>query len=296
MKFFSILISILLFSLTSFSQTEYLSKSGKATHLWGVHGVQALNSEPYSEWYEKSISKFEPNLSDLGDIDLLEKAEVKIYIGTWCGDTKKWVPKFIELWKELDLSTDQIQLIALHNSQELYKQGPNREELGQNIHRVPTFSFTVNGEEIGRIVERPLHSLERDLAQIVKGVPSAPRYQGVTYLNQYFNNSSSEMSKDEFDIVYKDIRRNLSGPGELNTYGYVLKAAVELDKALFVFELNSKIYPFDPNCHDSLGEMNMKLEKWEEAKTCFEKVLSLLPNDERSISKLYEINNAIANL
>ena len=116
------------------------------------------------------------------------------------------------------------------------------------------------------------------------------------YLNQYLFSNSSEMFLDDFDNVYKDIRRNLSGPGELNTYGYVLKAAGELSQSLFVFQLNKKIYPYDPNCYDSLGEVYMTLEKWEEAKACFEKVLSLLPNDERAISKLYEINNVVADL
>jgi len=44
-----------------------------------------------------------------------------------------------------------------------------------DIKLVPTFIFTRQGEEIGRIIETPVESLERDFMNILNGRASAPR-------------------------------------------------------------------------------------------------------------------------
>ena len=50
-----------------------------------------------------------------------------------------------------------------------YKQSPNPEAKGLNIHRVPTFIFYKDAKEIGRFVERVRESLEKDMLKIVSG-------------------------------------------------------------------------------------------------------------------------------
>ena len=52
----------------------------------------------------------------------LKNIQVDIYLGTWCGDSKYWVPKFIKLWDELGLNKNQLKLIALYGGKERYKQ------------------------------------------------------------------------------------------------------------------------------------------------------------------------------
>ena len=42
------------------------------------------------------------------------------------------------------------------------------EEVGKNIHRVPTFIFLHGNKEIGRIVESPVVSLEKDMIAILE--------------------------------------------------------------------------------------------------------------------------------
>jgi len=56
----------------------------------------------------------------------------------------------------LGLNLERITLIDLHGGKDYYKQGPNREEKGADIHRIPTFIFEKDLVEIGRIVKRPL--------------------------------------------------------------------------------------------------------------------------------------------
>ena len=103
-------------------------------------------------------------------------------MGTWCGDSKKWVPRFLKLWDAYELDRSKLRFTALYDTDEKYKQDPNGEELGKKIHRVPTFIFKRDGAEFARIVESPRNDLKTDLQQIALGVSSEPNYRGATYL------------------------------------------------------------------------------------------------------------------
>jgi len=39
----------------------------------------------------------------------------------------------------------------------------------QKIEKIPTFIFIMNGKEIGRIIESPNESLEKDMLKIIRG-------------------------------------------------------------------------------------------------------------------------------
>ena len=170
---------------------------------------------------------------ELGDI------EVDIFMGTWCGDSKKWVPQFIKLWNVLNLDANQLNLIGLYGSVEgKYKQGPNREGKDRGIHRVPTFIFNKNGEEIARMVESPSNDIVTDLAQIALGVPSPPNYAGASYINELFNSKSLEEIRDSEDIHIRKLYRKIKGQGELNTLGYVYAESDRLEQAEIIFKLN----------------------------------------------------------
>jgi len=62
-------------------------------------------------------------------------------MGTWCGDSKKWIPSFLKAWGKLSLDRKKLKYTVLYDTDERYKQGPNGEEKGMHIHRVPTFIF-----------------------------------------------------------------------------------------------------------------------------------------------------------
>ena len=271
-------------------QPYYVDDSGEEIHLWGVFDTEQLMHKNYKEWYDESVENYEFDLTNFENINGLSDLDVKIFLGTWCGDSKNWVPKFIELWDSIGLDKENIELVALHNKSEYYKQGPNGEEQGINIHRVPTFIFYKDNEEVARIVEQPLNSLERDLAQINSGVPSQPRYAGVTYLNNYFKTADPiTYEEDKMKIIYA-LYREVRGPGELNTYGYVLKAAGLVDQAHFVFSLNTRLFPYTPNCYDSLAESFHERGDYMSAITNYKKVLELKPDDERVKKIIEEIN------
>ncbi|MFT4567715.1 MAG: hypothetical protein ACI9FN_002682, partial [Saprospiraceae bacterium] len=110
----------IIFIPSSNAQLSYTS--GAKTHLWGTIEVKDLEKETYAEWYKESQDEFSPKLlshhySELQDVT------VKIFLGTWCGDTQSFLPKFIKIWEQAGLPINQLKLIALRG-EEQYKKGP----------------------------------------------------------------------------------------------------------------------------------------------------------------------------
>ena len=70
----------------------------------------------------------------------------------------------------------QLEIVALDYRKEKYKQSPTGEEQGLNIKRVPTIIFLKDGKEVNRIVESPLETLEKDMAQIILKKDYTPNY------------------------------------------------------------------------------------------------------------------------
>ena len=56
------------------------------------------------------------------------------------------------------------------------KDTPEGLEEGMDIQYVPTIILFKNGEELGRIVESPVETLEKDLLKIAKGEPYEHTY------------------------------------------------------------------------------------------------------------------------
>jgi hypothetical protein len=58
-----------------------------------------------------------------------------------------------------------LELIAMS----LEKTTPDSLERGLEIYNIPTFIFKKNGNEVNRIVEFPIETLEKDILNIVSG-------------------------------------------------------------------------------------------------------------------------------
>ncbi len=288
-----LLLSMLFISFTTFGQASYLDKNNQE-HLWGKIQLSDLQEAPFQDWFNSTYDAFQPDLGEEFPQTKLQDTEVTIFLGTWCGDSKLWVPRFVKLWDELGLDRNQLHFVALHNKSTVYKQGPEGEEKGLNIHRVPTFIFEQNDQEIARIVESPLNSLEADLAQISLGFPSTPRYRAATYLSALYEEVPLDSLQEHFRSALRKIYREVHTSSELNTFGYVLKARGRDREALFSFQLNTRLFSHDPNVHDSLGEMYFHLKDYQQAKNAYEQVLKLEANNENAQAMLDKIEEALA--
>ena len=94
----SVIIVNLLLCHQAIAQESYVDKNGN-THLWGPVTIEQLSKAPYDEWF-LAVDSIVQQESMVYDIPLLplEEMTVKIFIGTWCGDTKEWLPRFMQRW------------------------------------------------------------------------------------------------------------------------------------------------------------------------------------------------------
>ncbi len=263
-------------------------------HLSGLSTRAALLEAPFADWYQKFYNAYEPDEDILKmSKGKLKDVEVKIFMGTWCGDSKLAVPRFYKLMDELKVDESRLTLINLDRDSPNYKQSPTHEERGLNIHRVPTFIFYKDGEELGRIVESPITSLETDMAQLLNGVPTTARYAVANALGDMFQAKGAAYVEENIKEIARKYYREARSSSELNTYGYVLKDANKLDEARCIFKLNTLLFPKVANTHDSLGELYFELEDKENALACYEKALELEPKNEHVQEMIEKINASL---
>lgn len=265
---------------------RYTTSKGKE-HLIGKCNRNALLQAPYKEWFDLNYGAYEVDKAILKKCKRkFKNVQVEIFMATWCGDSKRGVPQFYKVLDELGVKESQITLINVFGSDSLYKQSPTHEEQGKLIHRVPTFIFYKKGKEIGRIVETPVTSYEVDIAQIANGLPPAPTYRIVKSVDDYLNEKGFITERTELLPFARQVYKQAKSTGALNTYGYVLIEAGEIEKALSVFTLNTILFRKYPNVWDSLAEAYEKNNEPERALKCYEKVLELNPTEKHAKERI----------
>ena len=289
------LLLAFLFTATTLAAQQTYIDSRENTHLCGPVTEAQLRTGEFADWFSGADPNFVLPTEAPEWAAQLKDAKVDIYLGTWCGDSRRWVPRFINYWKAIGLNPDQLNLIALYNGEERYKQGPNGEEKGKRIHRVPTFIFSREGEEFGRMVEYPVTNLQTDLAQIALGFPSRPAYPAANALWKLVDTQPIDSIYAHGRTNLQWIRRLSGRSSELNTLGYVLLQAGETDKAEAVLYFNTFIHRYDPNTHDSYGEVLAIAGKHEAALKSYEKALSIDPELESAIAQVAALKLKIKN-
>lgn len=283
------LLILLLFPTLSVAQQSYMDSRGNP-QLWGAIDILDLKKEPHNEWFQASMDAYN-TISDRQVSKGLKDFKVKIFMGTWCGDSKRWVPRFMKQWDALGLNSDHIEIIGLHGSRDLYKQAPDQSEREYNIHRVPTFIFLNDGEEYARIVESPVNDLITDLAHIASGYPSEPRYAGVSFLSEIIDTLDiNTLTDHETELMSHKVSKLVSKSGELNTYALKLYSDGKIEESEWVFQLNLLLYPYQPGVLQSMGTFYKNINDINKAMEYYYKSLIAEPNNPDLIALLNDIN------
>lgn len=294
MKWCYLLICMMLVGFAQAQSSSYKSKNGDP-HLLGQIERHQLEKTPYQEWFNKVYDRYKTDENTIEKINEFysDEIEIKIYLGTWCGDSKREVTRFLKIVDQSEIDMKNVEMIGLDNRSENYKQGINQEEKGLNIHRVPTFIFYKEGEEVGRIVESPVSSLEKDLAQIYAGIAPKPNYRIANYLGQLFEEKSLAEADTFMTKNARYFKRQVKNEGELNTMGYVLMAAKEVEKAIIAFKLNTLFFPESSNTYNSLGEAYKEAGQTNLAIQNYIKSSQLDPENENAVKMIEELLSAI---
>lgn len=281
-------ITLLLVFLVSFASAQ----TKKDPRLLGICSVKDFDREPYAAWYRPGYEGYVPNADIVAQLKKAapEKFTLKIVFGSWCGDSKRELPRMIKVLNAAGFSEKNIQLIGVYDSLDVYKQGPKREEKGLQVYRVPTFIVYQKDKEIGRINEYPVETLERDLLKIVSGQPYTPNYRSFAQINTWLSQGLLSDVNVSLRGLAQQIRNDVSRESDLNSCGYVLLMRKDVKEAITVFRINVNLFPKSPNCFDSLGEAYRIAGMKEESKSCYQYVLELDPKNENAKAQLEKLN------
>jgi hypothetical protein len=93
-------------------------------------------------------------------------AEVTVFLGTWCGDSRREVTRF---WKALAEAGGDVPFAVRYVGVDRSKREPAEALAENDVRYLPTFIVRRAGSETGRIVETSPHGVERDLLDLLTG-------------------------------------------------------------------------------------------------------------------------------
>jgi hypothetical protein len=127
---------------------------------------EAFSDSTFSWWFNSEYNMYEVDSTALKDAsEKLKEDNITIVMGTWCSDSRREVPRFYKILDYLGYPSDKVKLLMVDRN----KKGNGNETDGLNIERVPTIIFYKNDKELGRIVEYPEESLDKDMMKIITG-------------------------------------------------------------------------------------------------------------------------------
>lgn len=122
------------------------------------------NFPEFKTMYDTMYESYAPDAETITALKpLMDGVKVTIVMGTWCGDSKLQVPHFYKITDQLGITEQDMTLICVDGE----KKAENGLIDNMNIERVPTFIFYKEGKEIGRIVESPKDTLEKDALELL---------------------------------------------------------------------------------------------------------------------------------
>lgn len=155
---------------------QIVAESGQPM-LLGHCSIAAYKNEPFASWFNTNFDNYVVDSITIEKIKpLLKKKKMDLFMGTWCGDSKQEVPRMIKILLAAGMDTSNLSIIAVGNSADMYKKSPQGEEIGLNIRRVPTLIVYEKKKEIGRFIEYPVESIEKDLLRILLKDGYIPNY------------------------------------------------------------------------------------------------------------------------
>ncbi len=164
-----------------------------ADKLWETVPVWRALMDNYSA-NAKAVAEIKANNKTTG---------VTLVLGTWCSDSKSYVPRLMRALRDAGNDKLQVKLVGVDN--QFHK--PVDTVQPRQITNVPTVIIERDGHEIGRIVETPASkTIEEDLAAILNGrqlvhngrTDRGPKLASGAY--SYLDQTGKEFGKEEFEL------------------------------------------------------------------------------------------------
>ncbi len=134
--------------------------------LLGKANRNGFQMDAFKDWFNTGYEDYKIDSETLEELKpLLKDVTITVFMGTWCEDSQRETPHFYKILDEVNFDESKLTLITVSEE----KTTPQGFEEGKNITNVPTILFYKNEKELGRIVEYPIESLEKDMLAILSG-------------------------------------------------------------------------------------------------------------------------------
>ncbi len=132
--------------------------------LIGIVSRDGFVSQPFSNWFSVGYQSYNPDDATINELRKRRRdLTITVVLGTWCGDTHEQLPHFFKILDAMRFNERNLELFAIDQS----RSAGDIDLSHLAVTRVPTFIFTKGDLEIGRIVESPTISLEKDMLLIL---------------------------------------------------------------------------------------------------------------------------------
>lgn len=167
MKKFLIILVCTLSALAVTAQTEISRDANGNKVLKGFFTRQQLATDTAFAWFAQNQQGYVPDQLALQSLRAnKDSVNIIAFGGTWCGDTKNILPKFLMLTDAAGVSQDRITLLGVDNN----KKTVHHLTEAFGVTNVPTIIVMKNGREVGRVVEYGKTGMfDKDLGQILSG-------------------------------------------------------------------------------------------------------------------------------
>ncbi|NOQ26915.1 MAG: thiol reductase thioredoxin [Bacteroidales bacterium] len=128
---------------------------------------EGFTGDDFNYWFQDEYKHYtiDKETLELLNSDSFSSLHIKAVMGTWCEDSQREIPRIIKILDHLDYNFENLTIIGVDKNKEA--EGTKVDQL--NIELVPTIIFYIDNKEIGRIIESPTESLEKDITNIIIG-------------------------------------------------------------------------------------------------------------------------------
>jgi thiol-disulfide isomerase/thioredoxin len=132
--------------------------------LIGECNREAFKDTSFNWWWMSEYNFYDVDSASSKEIkNDLNGVNIKIVMGTWCSDSRREVPRFFKILDAVNYPSDKVKIICVDEDKKT-----NGDELNNlKIEFVPTIIFYRDGNELGRIIESPHNTLEKDMIKIL---------------------------------------------------------------------------------------------------------------------------------
>lgn len=135
--------------------------------LLGYCNKEGFTGDDFNYWFADEYKHYsiDEETLELLNSDSFSSLHIKTVVGTWCEDSQRELPRIIKILDHLDFNFDYLAIIGVDKN----KKAEETEVDQLNIELVPTIIIYIDDKEIGRIIESPTESLEKDITNIIIG-------------------------------------------------------------------------------------------------------------------------------